>query len=530
MTGLPSEVLNRPHNGRAEYRVPDPDFPGRPDIGGQILMIRESMRYMTYTGAVGRQTGKTTTRPFLWAEEAQETKGLYRAGFIAQDHAKAYEMMEFTIAQFGGRPDVVGPKNTLVTEVVGGTKDQRRFIRIKPLKRSANELYGDEPLAINEGLELWFWSGAHPYYEKIRGYVFHFNRISVDEAQLQHPNLLNVINAMMLIVRGKIDVTGTPSMDGEGNLWFKEWFEHGQDETMPEWGSMNYPTHMNPLLTEEAIADMKSRSRTPEAWTQEGLAKFVTGRGAVFDRTADVLSLPVSENLPKWYYTFWDQVYEDDETGGARVWAWHGADPDPLHRYIMAVDWARVRDATVISVVDQTKMEQVFLMCFRNEEYDEMVEWVSLLHSHYNNAIIHSDQNGVGDSMTRTLQKRFKENCIGHKWQGQGSSKKASYVRDAQSLFNHVEVKLLNVHTQRHEFESFIHVKNETTGRVSYKHPPEGHDDFVDTLLMMAPALREGGRKAVKAPKKDAPWLSIEWMRQQRKKRKWAREVRGTRI
>jgi len=90
-------MLGAPHNGHPAYRQVDPQFGDL--IGGQVAMIRGCLRYKTFTIPVGRRVGKTTSRPFLWLQEAGirgGKGGLYRAGFFAQDHTKATAMAKLT--------------------------------------------------------------------------------------------------------------------------------------------------------------------------------------------------------------------------------------------------------------------------------------------------------------------------------------------------------------------------------------------------------------------------------------------------
>lgn len=512
-------MASAPHNGHPDYQVDDPQF-GR--IGGQWQMILGSERHKTFTIAVGRRVGKTTSRPFKWLRRAAQTPGFYRAGFIAQDHAKAYEMFRHTLEQWGGDPKV--SKNTIVTEIAGDPKSQRRYIRAAPI--AIERPKPGEPT--NTGLEVWFWSGQHPHYEKIRGYMFHFNDIDVDEPALLHPNILNTINPMLADAGGHLCITGTPDVNQIGNSWFEAYFNKGLDPTEPDFGCMNVPMYaapeviqasdgsMVPFMTRESIEDFKRRCITDEAWLQEGMAEFLSGRGAVFSRIDSVFVLdPIPR--PDWVNVMWGQVYDKpDSIGGEGVEIWVGANPEPGVRYVLGVDWARVRDSTVISVFSRETNEQVCLAVMRQEEYEEQVEWVSLLRQHYNKATIHSDQNGVGDSMTRTLQRRFHEGCVGHRFT---ASNKAGYVRDTQQLFNNVEVKMLNVEPQRGEFKAFMSEKSETTGRVSYKHPPEGNDDCVDAVLMIAETLRLGTRQRVVPVDNEPRWLSLDWLLKQRKGR-----------
>lgn len=512
---LKADFLTQPHNGHEDYREASPIDGAL--IGGQVAMLEGCGLYKTFTMPVGRRVGKTTSRPFLWLNEAVNTVGIYRAGFFAQDHTKATAMAQHTLEQWGG------PLGGFVIDFKLDPKSQDRYIKTGPIG-------GTVKGATCTGIEIYFWSGSHPAYEKTRGDTHHFNRISLDEAQLLHENILDVVNAKLADVDGALDVTGTPFLDGIGNGWFEAFFNKGLDPTEPDFGCMSVPSHAGVGITikdRKALDRLIARCRTEEAVQQEIYAKFITDRGAVFSRINEVICLEPMASLPSWYYDFHRRIYDGNEfSGGEGLEAWVRKNPAAGVRYLIGVDWARVRDASVISVMNLDTMEQDAVFCFRREDYEEQVEMVSLLRGHYNNATIYADNNGVGDSMVRTLQRRFRGGCVGVKW----GADKGMYVRDAQQLFNHVEIKLIDIPAQRGEFKQFMKEKSEDTGRVKYKHPPHGHDDFVDCLLMLAEPLRMGRRD--KLPEKDPEpeYLSPMWMKKWRKRRRRSLKMRGRAI
>lgn len=516
-----AEMAEGPHNGHPDYRVPNPDT-GEPQ-GGQMALIDGMLRFEVFVAAVGRRFGKTTGLRYLWPIEASITPGVYRVGFIAPDHTKAHSMFTETMDAYGGDPRVVGKGKSIVVHAEGDAKSQRRFFRTGPI---ALEDQSPEE-RVNEGMEVWFFSGAHPQYEKIRGFTFHFNRFNLDEAVQLHPKLLAVINPMLAEaeakcgIPGKLGITTTPDYDQIGNAWVESYFRNGEDDTMPEFGCMNFPMYAAPetILTRRAIEQEKSKALavSEDIWRQEGLAEFLSGRGAVFSRLDDVFVLEPGPT-PDWYRDIWGKVYDrPGSLGGERVQVWVHSDPRPGVRYVMGLDWARMRDATVMSIFDLERMEQACLLYMRNEDWEEQAEWASELHRHYNKATMYSDQHGIGDAQTRTLQRRFGEFCIGVKdWSS--PSRKGGCVRDTQMLFNHAEIKMLNVEPQRGEFKSYMAEKNEKTGRVRYSHPPEGHDDGVDAVLMIADALRSGKRARVEERAPGPKWLSLDWIKRERKR------------
>ncbi len=527
---VPSLAKGGPHNGRPEYQVEwtqDWTYYKNGEkvtktitdmVGGQVLMIRACMSYQRVVIAVGRRAGKSTEFILLVPHEAMHIPGRYTAMFIAQDHTKAKEWYQKALEEWGGLV-----KNKHADE------GQDRWIELHPLQ--SKEL----GLTKNKGSKIYFCSGHHPQYEALRGYGFPFHRVAIDEAALIHEKILPVVTPMLVDAHGKLVVYGTPDEDGLGQEWFSDYFDKGQKETEPDWWSCNFPSHCNPLLSLEAIQALINDCRTSDAVEQEVYGKFLKGKGGVFTRLDEVFSIPFKwhvspkhDDMPDWYYKAYTDIYSDPNApgGGDGLTAWIAEDRVELGTYVLGVDWARVRDATVISVFCLDTMKQVAVFHFRQEDYDEQVQWVSTIRERYNNALIYSDQNGVGDSMTRTLMRKYHDGCIGIKF----GADKGTYVRDAQQLFNHVHIKMINCDAQRNEFKKFRKEKSESTGRVKYTHTPNGNDDFVDPVLMMAEKLLHNRhRPRQPAPEKDAPG-TMAYLRKQIKRRKKFKRLRESQI
>lgn len=508
-----------PHNGwdektqrgRKDQQFPDPVTGAK--IGGQVAYIRTAMRFPRFVAAWARRQGKTTTRPHLYREEQALVPGMYWAGMLFPDHTVAHRTWESFKTEWG----------ELVVDAKGDDKSQNRWIRLMPV-HIAKEMkppawYGSAlrrrfeaaKERHNEGATIYFWSSQHPYYRRIQGATHNWNRISPDEAQQIHPGWRKILMPMLrdpdpLGFPGKLDVSGTPDADEEGNDWFEEFFNNGQDPAMRRWACLRFPDGTNPFVPpdpEGADEDLG----TEEAIRQARYAEFLSDQGAVFRNLEQVFVLPYrrvdgTDNplWPPWLHALNRQF----PIASALGW-FSRFDPVPQHIYGISVDWARSPrgDRTVVSVFDFTLGRQDAVLCWRGEDFTQQMEWVLAIQKHYRALQCHCDNNGMGEAMADFMRRRHAQGYVGHRF---SAANKSGFVRQAQVLFMEADrsnpgggVALIDCETQRREFKSFRAVEPENASSesvVRYTHRPGGHDDFVACFLQIAPTLCIVGRQA----------------------------------
>lgn len=507
---VPLTVAQGPHNGTPQYQSADPITGAM--VGGQIAMIRAALRFKRFIACTGRRVGKTTTRPFLWLEDANLTEGLYTAGFVAPDHTKAWEAFQFVRDQYGGLRE----KGGMVVKAVGDPQTQDRYLVVAPMRQDPATMpkwYARDPaiaprlknVGKNDGLKIYFWSGQHPHYQKIQGFMFKFHRISLDEPAQLHPDILRVINPMLLDSNGNLDVTGIPDYTLPGNVWFKRYFDKGQDlSKRKRWFSVNFPSMANPNLSTEALEEAAEDCLTEEDYEQAILGKFVSGKGAVFGNFDAVFvvkaDLGTDATMPEWMR----KLQQKAPAPTMDFWLPEPY-PSPGHQYALSADWAgksRSRDATIIGVYDLSAMpkpRQVALFRFKEDNYTQQVEWAAGVKEHYGAVEFHGDENnGNGEAMGDILRDRYATGIVAHKF---GAHNKGGYVRRGQFLFYGAEVELIDCTAQRHEFGAYIKIAPESKSGVDqmvrYSHPPGEHDDFVDSFLQVTECLMRGRRQIV---------------------------------
>lgn len=486
-------------------------------IGGQHLLIRMALKYKRFVAPVGRRFGKTTSVFFLLLIEAGMTPGKYYSLVVCPSHDKAYELMEFCAAMWGGKPgekDEDGnPVQTIVTKFVGGPKDQRRYLELKPIDNN------DTGEQVNTGSRIYFVSGGHPHYKRIRGYPHPIHRVIVDEFAQAHPGLWPVVNHMLADDDGHGLFIGTTDVEEIGNHLFHTFFLWGVD-TNPKrasWAAMNFPSFANPHLSETGLAEVEAGCVTEEDRLQEVYGKFLTDRGAVFQNlpACGVLPYVMKDDpiYPDWLKTIESRAIaalgkaKDTSRKPPEVWFHQGW--KRAHTFAISSDWAKDRDHTVISIFDLTTMKQVLIVRFHGQNWPEQYVWAQHLHTAYNCVIWHGDENtGAGQAIGDIMRSEHGKGIYAHKF---NVYNKSAYVHRLQRIFLERGVRLINCFEQMQELRQFMrHVPDETKGQkmVRYGHPPGGNDDFVDTILQMSETIMLGEIAAVEEAQPDGKYIA----------------------
>jgi hypothetical protein len=481
------ELDARPHRGTKSHP------------GGQIAMMRGAMAHRFFTLPCGRRVGKTTSIFFLWMEEQARKKGRYTSGYVATDHAKAREFQQAFYQAMGGDPRK--NKHSLVT-AYSNDQGQDRWVEIGALEWEGPD---GEIVALNEGGKYYFWSGQHPHYQAIQGFIFPFDRMVVDEMQLQHPQLVTeVLVPMLMDSDGHLLITGHPKASKPGNHLFQTYYNRGlsDDVEYTQYGSLNMPAEANPFIKVSTIKAGRKACLTKQEEIEEYDGKFVDDSGGVFPNIKAVHCLPVKAT-PSW----WHEFEKDVPLPGMR--AWFHRDVHKRKRYVIGVDWAKHRDSTVIMVFDRTTNEQVCVVEIRGEDYEDQIKVVHFLRQKYNKALIHGDHNGVGEAMGERLQRKYKSAYKGHKWSGVS---KELYVRRGQIMFKECLVSMMDIPKMKEQFRLFSVIPPKTDDGMGgkfhtarYGHLPNEHDDFPDSFLMLTESLSHAPARE----KKEAPTDSV---------------------
>lgn len=204
-------------------------------------------------------------------------------------------------------------------------EDKERKVNIYTGKKEVRRtmyFYYTNPDGSKQYGELAFKSGDKP--NSLRGEGI--DLLIIDEAAFVDPSVWKVLRPALTDRQGQTIFISTPN----GLNWFYKLCVIAQDKNNKYWRYWHFTSYDNPYIPKEEIDDAKN-SMTKAEFEEEHLAIFSEGTGRLF-RNVERLAVM-------------DQKTQR-ELG---------------HVYTMGIDFARKNDSTVISVVDITTGEQVWM-------------------------------------------------------------------------------------------------------------------------------------------------------------------------
>lgn len=487
------------HNGEGRPELQFPDPVDGVLIGGQVAAMRQSMRIQNVVNPWARRQGKSTMRQGLIINEAAITNGTYYFGLVLPDHATAFKIFDSFRKSLGG----------FVRDSKGDDKSQDRWIDLHAIvppkgpppswftRRLADKWDRVQSGDVNTGSRLYFWSGKHPHYESIQGFLHPFHRLDTDECQQVHPLAHSITEPMLSDVGGHRTLTGTPWFLGIGNVQFERFWNTSVTQP-PGWFGMRIPHGTSPHVPRIDLVAAR-RSLSEQAIRQLYYAEFLSDAGAVFSNLDRVFVL---KPLPRDGASL-DWVRSMRSRFGLPTMEWWVSEAEPVagHVYGLSVDWARSPkgDWSALTVFDFTNGRQVALLRWRGEDFTRQMEVVLEVQKHYGAQQLHADANGMGEAMADFLRRRHAIGFVGHKF----GRNKPDYVRRGQILFVDADVSLINCDEQKHEFKSFSAHEREGLGsekKIEYCAPEGEHDDMVAAFLHLAPTLTICGRQSEPPP------------------------------
>lgn len=158
-----------------------------------------------------------------------------------------------------------------------------------------------------------------------------------------------------------------------GHDWFYQLWVRGQDDADPEWESWQYPTSVNPLVSETELTE--TQASMPEAlYRQEIEATFESLAGAVFRNVQDCA---IAEHQDR---------------------AKDGMD------YLIAVDWGKSVDFTVVTVWCINAKEMVYIDRFNRVSWEVQIGRLRAIVEAFMPTTIVAERNSIGDPIIEQLQ------------------------------------------------------------------------------------------------------------------------------
>ncbi len=306
----------------------------------------------------------------------------------------------------------------------------------------------------SEHSAIEFKSGDNP--DSLRGFGVHYF-ICDEAARMPYESFLSIITTVTQTFAPGIFIS-TP----HARNWFYDIYQRGEKfledgtpkfsesdpDPFPNYLSIRMPTWANPTVPLESIRQMKA-SLPEDVFRQEVAAQFLLDSAGVFRGVKDCVRGELQEPL---------------------------AD----HSYIMGVDLGRLKDFTVLTVMDRSNRHVVYQDRFQKIEWEVQYHRMIETAKRYR-AKVFMDSTGIGDPVVQTVQS--------------GGIHVVPYSISSNVAKHQLIDKLrLNIEKQRISFPADLVVMRKelasyeynisTAGVVRFSAPSGQHDDTVISLAL----------------------------------------------
>jgi hypothetical protein len=291
--------------------------------------------------------------------------------------------------------------------------------------------------------------------DSLRGFGVNF--AVVDEAaRMPYDSFVSIMTTTTQ-TRGKILFISTP----KGRDWFWEIYQRGEkffedgspkydkteDDEWHEWMAIRMPSWSNPHVPIESIREMK-RNLPEDVFRQEVAAQFLLDSAGVFRNIKGCI---------------------------------RGSLQDPINgrRYIMGVDLARLKDFTVLTVMDAETMHVVYHERFNQIAWEVQYSRIIAVAKKYR-ALVCMDSTGIGDPIVSTIRNAG-VNLEPYKISGTTAKQQLIDKLRVNIENNRISFPLIPV--LKRELEAYEYEITDS-GRISYSAPGGQHDDTVISLAL----------------------------------------------
>jgi hypothetical protein len=298
-----------------------------------------------------------------------------------------------------------------------------------------------------------FKSGDNP--DSLRGFGVHY--FIVDEAaRVPYESMVSVMTTVTQTF-GKGIIISTPN----GRGWFYDWYQRGEkffedgspkyerpeDDPWKEWFAIRMPTWANPHVKLEAVRQMK-KNLPEDVYRQEVAAQFLLDSAGVFRGIRECIRGEFQNYIPG-------------------------------HRYVMGVDLARLRDYSVLTVMDQTQQHVVAFDRFNKTSWEYQYSRIKEMAGRYKCTVC-IDSTGIGDPIVENIV-RSGVRVIPYKIGG--SEAKKRLIDKLRLNIEHGKISFPAIPVLRHELENYEYQISDS-GVVKYSAPSGQHDDSVISLAL----------------------------------------------
>jgi hypothetical protein len=299
-----------------------------------------------------------------------------------------------------------------------------------------------------------FKSGENP--DSLRGFAVHF--FVLDEAARIPLESYDSVMTTLTQTQGKGLIISTP----HGRGWFYDEYQRGQkfwdngepkypnpeDDPFPEYFSIRMPTWSNPTVKPEAIRQFK-KNKPEDVFRQEIAAQFLLESAGVFKKIKQCI---------------------------------RGSLQQPVRgkHYVMGVDLARLRDYSVLTVLDQADNHVVYHERFNQIAWEVQYQRIIETAKRYNNAVTVMDSTGLGDPVVGTIQSAGVR-VVPYKITG--SAAKQKLIDKLRVNIEQQRISFPYIPVLKDELETFEYELT-ASGAVQFSAPSGKHDDTVISLAL----------------------------------------------
>lgn len=284
-----------------------------------------------------------------------------------------------------------------------------------------------------------------------------------------------IISPMLADTDGWAIFLGTP----KGRNFFFEIYNRGLSKEFKQWTSFKWSIEQTQHLGHTKFGknkiEQKKQGVTESTFREEWLAEFLEGAGTVFRGIKKII--------------------------GPRL-AQGGLTPEWGSSYQMGVDLARLRDWTVLTVVNH-KMEVVYWERFQQLDWEAQKYKILAVSDTYHHCPIILDATGLGDPIYMDLL-RMGGNVRPYKISS--ASQKKDLIENLQIRIEQRQIQIPKEDQIIQELEAFT-FKVTAANRTVYQSPSGFHDDCIISLALaiwdINPNLRFGIREDKLLPVED---------------------------
>jgi hypothetical protein len=383
------------------------------------------------------QTTLTLPKPLAWQQQVVREAARFnvvnvgrRAGktILGQNRCATPETLSKPVAWFS-------PTYKMLLEV---WRDMVRLLAPITARRSAQ----DHRLELITGGLVEFWSLDNPDVARGRKY----RRVIVDEAAM----VASLIDVWQYTLRPTLadfggDAWFLSTPRGRNGFW--QMYQWGQDTAQPDWRSWQMPSTVG-VLAQSEIDEMR-RAMPERVFRQEILAEFLEDGGGVFRRVSEAATATALER---------------GEAGG---------------QYVIGVDWGKLNDWTVVTVLDADSKRMVYLDRFNQIDYAVQLGRLQAVCQRFAPYALVVERNSIGEPLIEQLQ-RLGLPVVPF----QTTNATKAQIIDALALaFEQGEIAILPEPVLLGELMAY-EMERTGTGLLRYGAPDNGHDDCVMSLAL----------------------------------------------